>query len=124
LLIGDRRNRRLQTFALNDGRLLKTVKDADRLRLPCHFDSQGDWIVCADLESQVCILDRDYRVVAQLGDSSDPKRSSGQRRSTPRGDFPIGKFIAPHSAIFLKSGDILVAEWLPTGRITLLRKVS
>ena len=33
-------------------------------------------------------------------------------------------FIHPHDAIFLQNGDILVTEWVPIGRITLLRKVG
>jgi hypothetical protein len=43
--------------------------------------------------------------------------------TSPAADFTPGKFITPHAAIFLASGDILVAEWLPIGRLTLLRKV-
>jgi hypothetical protein len=35
-----------------------------------------------------------------------------------------GKFVHPHSAKFLHNGDILVVEWLPIGRVTLLKKLS
>jgi len=45
-------------------------------------------------------------------------------RGHPRADFIPGKFIHPHDAIFLKNGDILVAEWVPIGRVTLLKKVK
>lgn len=31
---------------------------------------------------------------------------------------------SPYDAIYLENGDILVAEWLPIGRITLLRHVG
>ncbi|HEY4299760.1 MAG TPA: hypothetical protein VGM73_02725 [Candidatus Didemnitutus sp.] len=122
LVVADRGNRRLQTFTL-DGRHLRTIKDDTRLRMPCHFDIRGDLMVCPDLDSQVCLLDRDYKVVAQLGDGQAINGKVGSRRGQARSDFTPGKFITPHAAIFLHSGDILVAEWLPIGRLTLLRKV-
>ncbi len=57
LVVADRGNRRIQTFTL-DGAHLKTIKDEARLRMPCNFHTQGEWMVCPDLDSQVCILDR------------------------------------------------------------------
>ncbi|HRP04808.1 MAG TPA: hypothetical protein PLV87_07850 [Opitutaceae bacterium] len=123
LVVADRGNRRIQTFTL-EGRHLKTIQDESRLRMPCHFHVRGDWMVCPDLDSQVCILDRDYKVVAQLGDGRENNGKVGSRRSQKRSEFTPGQFITPHDAIFLHNGDILVAEWLPIGRITLLRKVA
>jgi hypothetical protein len=121
LVIADRGNRRIQTFTL-DGAHLKTVKDEAHLRMPCNFQTQGEWMVCPDLDSQVCILDREFKVVAQLGDGKAENGEVGSRRSQSRPQFTPGKFITPHDAIFLQNGDILVAEWLPIGRITLLRR--
>jgi hypothetical protein len=121
LVIADRGNRRIQTFTL-DGAHLKTIKDETRLRMPCNFHTQGEWMVCPDLDSQVCILDREYNVVVQLGDGKSENGEVGSRRTQARSDFTPGKFITPHDAIFLHNGDILVAEWLPIGRITLLRR--
>lgn len=123
LVVADRGNRRLQTFTL-DGRHLRTIKDEAHLRQPCHFDVQGDWMVCPDLDSQVCLLDREYRVVAQLGDGQAVNGKVGSRRSQSRGEFTPGRFICPHAAIFLPDGDILVAEWLPIGRLTRLRRTG
>ncbi len=122
LIIADRGNRRLQTFSL-DGQHLRTIKDESRLRMPCNFDIRGDLIVCPDLDSQVCLLDRNYAVVAQLGDGLAGNGPVGSRRKQTRAEFTPGQFICPHDAIFLQNGDILVAEWLPIGRLTLLRKV-
>ena len=121
LVVADRGNRRLQTFT-PEGKHLRTVKDEARLRMPCHFSVRGDWMVCPDLDSQVCILDRDYHVVAQLGDGQAINGKVGSRRGQSRSEFTPGKFITPHAAIFLQNGDILVAEWLPIGRLTLLRR--
>ena len=123
LVVADRGNRRLQTFTL-DGKHLRTIKDDTRLRMPCGFDVRGDLMVSADLDSQVCLLDRDYKVVAQLGDGIASNGAVGSRRKQKRAEFTPGQFICPHDAILLQNGDILVAEWLPIGRITLLRHVS
>jgi hypothetical protein len=122
LVIADRGNRRVQTFSL-DGAHLQTIKDDSRLRMPCHFHTRNEWMVCPDLDSQVCILDRDYQVVAQLGDGQAANGEVGSRRKQTRNEFTPGQFITPHAAIFLHTGDILVAEWLPIGRLTLLRQV-
>ena len=119
IAVADRGNHQSQLFGL-DGTHLRTVKN--EMRLPCNFHFQGEWAVCPDLDSQVCILDREYKVVAQLGDGKAENGEVGSRRSQSRSQFTPGKFITPHDAIFLHNGDILVAEWLPIGRITLLRK--
>lgn len=122
LVIADRGNGRVQVFT-PEGKFLRAVKDEQRLRMPCDFHTRGDWMVVPDLDSQVCILDKDYKVVAQLGDGKANNGKVGSRRGQTRAEFTPGQFITPHDAIFLDNGDILVAEWLPIGRITLLRKV-
>jgi hypothetical protein len=122
LVVADRGNRRIQVFTL-EGAHIRTVKDEAHMRMPCYFHVRGDLMVCPDLDSQVCLLDRNYGVVAQLGDGQAINGKVGSRRDQARADFTPGKFITPHAAIFLASGDILVAEWLPIGRLTLLRKV-
>ena len=115
LVVADRANRRLQYFTL-DGKHVKFVDEG--MRRPCHFSIRNDLMLIPDLDSVLTILDKDNRVVAQLGDGH-PSRLRG----VPRSEFPPGKFIHPHDAQFLRNGDILVAEWVPIGRITLLRKV-
>ena len=122
LAVADRSNHRIQVFSL-EGRHLRSVNDP-RLRLPCHCHTQGDWMVCPDLDSQVCILDRDYGIVAQLGDGKAHNGPMGSRRTQSRAQFTPGEFICPHDAVFLRNGDILVTEYLPIGRITRLRRVA
>jgi hypothetical protein len=72
-----------------------------------------------DLESVVTVLDENNKVIVHLGDGKP-----SNLRDRPRTDFIPGKFIHPHDAMFLANGDILVAEWVPIGRIALLRKLS
>ena len=35
-----------------------------------------------------------------------------------------GKFVHPHDACFGANGDIFVAEWVKTGRVSKLKKLS
>lgn len=116
LLVADRGNRRIQIFTL-EGEHIGFATDG--LRMPCHFKTRADLLLVPDLESVVTLLDTDNKPVVHLGDG----HPSGLR-DQPREKFIPGKFIHPHTAIFLNNGDILVAEWVPIGRITLLRRVG
>lgn len=115
LAVADRGNNRIQYFTL-DGRHVRFVSEG--MRRPCHFHLRNDLMLIPDLASVLTILDRDNKVVAHLGDG-DPSKLRG----APREQYVPGKFIHPHDAQFLRNGDILVAEWVPTGRITRLRRV-
>lgn len=105
LAVCDRSNSRLQYFSL-EGSHLGFVTEG--VRAPCHLKFQVDLALVPDLSGVVTILDKDNRVVTHLGDEQLPDPSPG-------------KFTHPHAAVWLGKRDILVAEWLPTGRITLLR---
>ncbi len=115
LLVADRSNHRLQYFCL-DGRPEEIITEG--IRQPCDFKTRGKLLLVPDLDSVVMILDGDNEVVARLGDGAP-----SNLRGAPREQFIPGKFVHPHDAIWLPDGDILVAEWVPIGRITLLKKV-
>ncbi len=115
--VADRANHRIQYFTL-DGKHVKFVTDG--MRLPCHFHTRGDLMLVPDLSSVVTLLDADNKVVVQLGDGA----KNGELRGHPRTDYVPGQFIHPHSAKFLNNGDIVVVEWVPDGRVTLLKKLS
>ncbi|MFM9996921.1 MAG: hypothetical protein ACKVU4_14110 [Phycisphaerales bacterium] len=114
LAVADRGNRRIQYFSL-EGEHQGFVTAG--VRMPCHFKTRDGLLLVPDLESVVTLLDRNDAVVAHLGDGHP-----SALRGRPREEFIPGKFIHPHTAIFLRTGDILVAEWVPIGRITLLRR--
>lgn len=116
LVVADRSNRRLQFFDLNGRHVRFQTED---VRLPCHFKFRDGVMLVPDLESRVSLYDEKGKAIVHLGDG----HPSGLR-GRPRFEFVKGKFIHPHDAMFLRSGDILVAEWVPIGRITLLRKLS
>ncbi|MBW3625772.1 MAG: hypothetical protein KY468_20445 [Armatimonadetes bacterium] len=116
LAVADRANSRIQYFSL-DGKHVKFSHEG--MRKPCHFHIRGDRMLVPDLSSVVTILDRENKVVAQLGDGNPTNL-----RGRPREEFIPGRFIHPHDAQFLRNGDILVAEWVPTGRITRLKRLG
>jgi hypothetical protein len=118
VLVADRKNVRLQYFTL-DGKHLETVKPD--LRHPCHFDQRGDEILIPDLHGRITIIGKDNQVVTHLGDNKNPKDRG--RHNTKREELVPGNFVTPHQAIWDRSGNIYVAEWLPYGRVTKLTKV-
>ena len=65
------------------------------------------------------------RIVARFGDDEEWRTNVMKReaRKHPE-DCPPGKFLHPHDACFDKDGNIFIAEWVATGRITKLRKLS
>lgn len=115
LAVADRNNRRIQYMTL-DGKHLSFLTEG--VRQPCHIHFNGDLMLVPDLQSVVTIFDKNDKVVASLCDG-DPTNLRGK----PRADYVPGKFIHPHGAAWINKRDIVVAEWVPDGRITLLRKV-
>ena len=118
ILVADRSNHRLQWFTL-DGKHLKTV--TEELRDPCHFDQHGTDILIPDLNGRVTIFNKDNKLITHLGDNPDPakRRNHGVKKE----ELIAGDFVTPHGAIWDKAGNIYVAEWLPYGRVTKLRRV-
>jgi len=123
LVVADRANARLQYFSL-DG---KHLSFDDRVSFPAHFDIRGDVLLVPDLHARVSLFGKDNRLITHLGyDEAWTKQvlagNNALRRDASK--FQPGRFIHPHDACFDKDGNILVVEWVPMGRVTLLRKVS
>lgn len=118
VLVADRTNRRLQTFDLEG----KHLGFSGGVNLPCHFHERKGELVVPDLAARVSVLDRNNRVVANLGDDS-LRNTWGADRKEMRDKFVPGKFICPHGACFDHLGNIFVVEWVEVGRVTKLRKV-
>jgi len=121
LVVADRGNRRLQEFEL-DGKPIGFITAG--MREPCHLHYNHGLVLVPDLDSVVTILDKDNKVVASLGDGIESDGQPSRLRDAPRDKFIPGKFVHPHASIWMNRKDILVAEWVPIGRLTMLRKVS
>ena len=121
LVVADRANKRLQWFDM-DGNHVHTLGG---FLFPADIDIQGDVMMVPDLHCRVTLLDRENQVIAQLGD--DPqwrmRALEGFKMRTQRDQWLPGKFVHPHDACFDRDGNIFIAEWVDTGRVTKLRKV-
>ncbi|MBW3539777.1 MAG: twin-arginine translocation signal domain-containing protein [Planctomycetes bacterium] len=122
LVIADRANARLQYFTL-DGEHLGFVHDVS---FPADIDIRGDVLLCPDLHARVTLFDKDNRVIAHLG--HDPEWTKqvldGFKVRQQPDQWKPGRFIHPHDACFDKGGNIYVVEWVPTGRVTKLERLS
>jgi hypothetical protein len=121
LVVADRANARLQYFTL-DGKFIEIVKDVS---FPAHFDIRNDVLLVPDLHARVSLFDKDNKVIVHLGYDAEwtKKVLAGFKVRTQPSEWPAGKFIHPHDACFDHDGNILVAEWVSTGRISLLKCV-
>jgi hypothetical protein len=121
LVVADRANARLQYFTL-DGKHIGFVQD---VLFPAHFDIRGDVLLVPDLHARVSLLDRDNKPIVHLGDDAAwiAEVKKFQVRTDPKQWVP-GRFVHPHDACFDRDGNIFVAEWVQTGRISKLRRVS
>ena len=122
LVVADRANARLQYFSL-DGKHLSFVEG---LAFPAAIDIRDDVMLCPDLHARVTLFDKDNKVIEHLGYNADwtaqVLADNFKMRSTPD-QWQPGRFIHPHDACFDRDGNIFVTEWVPTGRVTFLRKV-
>lgn len=120
LVVADRANIRLQYFTL-DGQHHSFV--TDRFLYPCHFHQLGTDLLVPDLYGRVTILDKNNEVVAHLGEYPGVNKMEGWP-NLPHDQRIPGKFNSPHGANWDKAGNIFVAEWIPDGRVTKLRRVT
>ena len=125
VIVADRANKRLQWFTL-EGKHLKTL---DGFILPANIDVRGEVLLVPDLSARITLLDAQDQVITHLGE--DPewraqvlKDGMKLRRAETGEGWVSGKFLHPHDACFDSAGNIFVAEWVQTGRITKLRKLS
>lgn len=123
IVVADRANARLQYFT-TEGKL---VRVEGNVSFPAHFDIRGEVLLVPDLHARLTLLDGNNQVIDHLG--YDPewtkKVLDGMKmRSQPETwGAAEGRFLHPHDACFDKDGNIYVAEWVATGRISFLRKV-
>ena len=121
IVVADRANKRLQWFGM-DGAHRQTL---DGFILPANLDSQGELLLVPDLSARITLLDGDNNLI-HLGDDPEWRTAVTRDRNAMRKDpdaWVAGKFIHPHDACFDADGNIFVAEWVATGRVTKLRKV-
>jgi hypothetical protein len=125
VVVCDRANKRLQWFTL-DGKHLKTL---DGFILPANIDVRGDVLLVPDLSARITLLDKNNNVITHLGEDPEwraavTKEGNKLRRNEAGEGWVSGKFLHPHDACFDATGNIFVAEWVQSGRVSKLRKLS
>jgi hypothetical protein len=121
LVVTDRGNGRLQRFTL-DGKHVDFILGTTKM--PCNLDERHGNVVVPDLLSKVVLLDRGNRVIASLGEGEYSMQDWKVARNQSYGAFTPGRFVCPHGACFDHEGNIFVVEWVESGRVTKLRRVS
>lgn len=118
-VICDRAHHTLQVFS-PDGTYEKTIEG---FGLPANLDTWNDLMIVPELKARLSIIDKDYNVLARLGADVERLDSVPQLRAKPN-EWREGKFVHPHDACFTPKGDIFVAEWVATGRVSKLERLS
>jgi hypothetical protein len=119
IVVADRAHHKLQFFSL-DGDYLETIAG---FGLPANLDTYQELLLVPELHARISILDQKNQAVTRLGD--DVARITGPGGDQIRNDskrWQQGKFVHPHDACFDQEGNIFVAEWVNTGRVSRLRR--
>lgn len=119
VVVCDRANHTLQFFS-PEGEYQETVTGYG---LPANCDTFENLLLVPELHARVTLLDEKNQVVARLGaDVERVTTEQGVRNDANR--WIDGKFVHPHDACFDGQGDIFVAEWVATGRVSKLKRLA
>lgn len=118
IVVTDRAHDTLQIFSM-DGVYQETLTG---FGLPANIDTWQNLMVVPELKACVSLLNEKNEVVARLGLATDRLAEIKNLRGQPD-KWVDGQFVHPHDACFAPNGDIFVAEWVATGRITKLVRV-
>jgi len=121
IVVCDRAHHTLQYFTM-DGTYRETLSGYG---LPANAETRENLLVIPELHARVTLLNEKNEVVARLGD--DVSRITGEGGKVIRNDrskWMDGKFVHPHDACFGHDGSIFVAEWVGTGRVSKLRRIT
>jgi len=112
LLVCNRNNNRVEYWDL-DGNFVKVIQKD--LRMPAAVHIRGDYAVFPELQGRVTVLDKDGKIVAQLGDNPNEKQRANFGLSPDQ--WKDGICNSPHGASIDKDGNLIVAEWSQFGHL-------
>ena len=118
IVVTDRAHNTLQYFSM-DGKYLETLQGYS---LPANIDIYENLMMVPELKARLTLLNEKNEIVAQLGEAKDRLDQIKDLRKQPD-KWKAGEFVHPHDACFDADGNIFVAEWVATGRVTKLTKV-
>ncbi len=119
IVVCDRAHHTLQFLDLSGGHL----QTLTGYGLPANIDTWKNLMLVPELHARLTLLNEHNEVVAHLGDDV-ARVTSEQGIRDDRARWIDGKFVHPHDACFDRNGDIFVAEWVATGRVSKLVKLS
>lgn len=119
IVVTDRAHDTVQIFSM-DGLYKETLTG---FGLPANIDTWKNLLVVPELKACVTLLDENNAVVARLGRAVERLNQVKNLRGQPD-KWLDGEFVHPHDACFTPTGDIFVAEWVATGRITKLERIG
>ncbi len=124
LYVADRNNQRLVVFDM-DGNFSRTIEGV--CNSPSSFAVRGDWMLIAELNARLAVLDVRDQLVGYVGENGDVCRVKGwpnavdaHDRVSRSADLVDNRFHSPHGVCVDSAGNIYVAEWLIGGRYTKL----
>ena len=116
IVVTDRAHDTLQIFDM-DGVYKETLTG---FGLPANVDTWQNLMLVPELKARLSLLNEKNEVVARLGNSATATVENLRGKPDAWVD---GEFVHPHDACFAANGDIFVAEWVATGRVTKLERV-
>ncbi len=121
IVVADRAHNDLQFFSL-DGTYRKTVTG---FGLPSNVDTQGNLMLVPEFVARVSILDENHNTLVTIGSDQQRILADKQKNKTftlhsDPSRWQQDKFIHPHDGCFDKAGNIYIAEWVASGRVTKL----
>ena len=118
LVVTDRAHHTLQTFTVA-GEYQNTIRGFE---MPANVDIRGELMLVPELFGKITLLDAANSVVARL-DAGRPRLDDNRDLRKYPDQWKDGEFVHPHDACFSAEGDIYVAEWVGSGRVTRLVSV-
>jgi len=125
LYVTDRSVNTVQVIKL-DGTHVETKTD---YVLPANVDTYENLMVIPELGGRITILNEKDEMVVRLDEgvarlSEVDKQYKGKRVLRQKPElWQDGHFVHPHDACFDQEGNLFVAEWVKTGRVTKLTRV-
>lgn len=112
LLVCNRNNNRVEYWDL-EGNFVRVIQKD--LRMPAAVNIRGDYAVLPELQGRATVLDKEGKIVAQIGDNPNEKQRAAFGLSPDQ--WSEGICNAPHGAAIDKKGDIIVSEWSKFGHL-------
>lgn len=119
LVVTDRSRGNVQFLTLT-GKHLRTQTGYG---LPANVKTYDNLLLLPELHAKVTLLNERNEIIVSLGD--DAKRITSEKGiREDESKWIDGKFVHPHDACFDANGNIFVAEWVKTGRVSFLERIQ